>query len=115
MSDTLTDEEKHNVDLEHLRTKSTIELTYLKELVEEVMDSRNDEGEIKLKPHQERVIEEHKELFEKTSKLIDFMHTDTYAKLDPIDQGLLMVQLVAMNNYSDALERRIEIFYNEEL
>ena len=63
-----------------------------------------------IEKYKQRVIDEKKELFNKTQKLIDFMYSDKYAELSAIDQGLLMVQLVAMQNYSDALSRRIEIF-----
>lgn len=66
-----------------------------------------------MKTYQLRVIGERKELDNTIHKLTSFMHTDTYAELSAVDQGLLMVQLVAMNNYSDALSRRIELFYNE--
>lgn len=63
-----------------------------------------------LQPHELRVVIEKKDLDEKRQKLTDFMRDDVYSKLGAVDQGLLMVQLVAMNNYSDALERRIELF-----
>ena len=66
-----------------------------------------------MEPHQQRVVvvvEEKKELDEKRQELTDFMHGDVYAGLGAVDQGLLMVQLVAMGNYSDALCRRIELF-----
>jgi len=59
--------------------------------------------------YQQRVKNVKHELDTKRQKLIDFMHTDNYAKLIPVEQGLLMVQLVAMNNYSDVLGRRIEL------
>ena len=59
---------------------------------------------------QQRVIEEKKELDSKLNKLKDFMHSEQYAQLDSTNQGLLMVQQVAMENYSDALARRIEMF-----
>lgn len=59
---------------------------------------------------QQRVVEEKEELETKMEKLSDFMHGDTYAELSATDQGLLMVQLVAMQNYSDALSRRMELF-----
>lgn len=59
---------------------------------------------------QQRVVEEREELETKMAKLSDFMHGDTYTELSATDQGLLMVQLVAMQNYSDALFRRIELF-----
>ena len=63
-----------------------------------------------MESHQKRVVEEKKELDEKRAKLTDFMHGDIYAALSAVDQGLLMVQLVAMHTYSDALGRRIESF-----
>lgn len=59
---------------------------------------------------QKIVITEELELCHKISDLIDFMLGDSYSKLDSVNQGLLMVQLVAMKNYSDALRRRIELF-----
>lgn len=43
-------------------------------------------------------------------KLTDFMHGEFYPSLPPIEQGLLMVQLEAMKNYSSALFRRLEIY-----
>ena len=60
--------------------------------------------------HQQRVIEEGDELEIKTRKLKDFMHTDVYAGLSAPEQGLLMVQLAAMELYIDTLNRRIELF-----
>ena len=60
--------------------------------------------------HQQRVVEELKELDNKRESLIAFMHSNTYFELDAVNQGLLMVQLVAMNNYSETLDRRIELF-----
>lgn len=59
---------------------------------------------------QQRVVEDRGVLEEKIARLIDFMHGDIYADLSATDQGLLMVQLVGMQNYSDALFRRIESF-----
>ena len=63
-----------------------------------------------MKPHQQRVVDEMNDLDVKRGKLVDFMRGETYAALVAVDQGLLMVQLAAMNGYSDALERRIELF-----
>lgn len=63
-----------------------------------------------MQEHQKRVVTEQRELDGKLSKLIDFMHTDVYAGLPAVEQGLLMVQQVAMENYSQALIRRIESF-----
>ena len=63
-----------------------------------------------MQPHQQRVVDEMHELDNKLDKLKDFMHTDTYAGLTAVDQGLLMVQAVAMENYSNTLSRRIELF-----
>ena len=60
--------------------------------------------------YKERVNNECDELSEKRASLVDFMHGDVYASLPATDQGLLMVQLVAMDNYLDALTRRIQIF-----
>lgn len=63
-----------------------------------------------MQPHQQRVIDEKKELDSNREKLSSFMHGDIYASMNSVEQGLMMVQLVAMDNYSDALARRIELF-----
>lgn len=53
-----------------------------------------------------RLDNEYSELQIKLSKLVDFMHTDKYTELPPVQQGLLMVQQAAMKLYADTLERR---------
>lgn len=63
-----------------------------------------------MQEHQQRVVEEKIVLDDKISKLSDFMHTDIYAGLDSVNQGLLMMQLEQMQSYSNTLERRIELF-----
>ncbi len=63
-----------------------------------------------MQPHQQRVVTELDELSTKSSALTDFMHGDIYAEMPAVEQGLLMVQLVAMQNYESALTRRIELF-----
>lgn len=60
--------------------------------------------------YQQRVIDEKRELDDKRGKLSDFMHSDDYAGLSAVDQGLLMVQLASMEGYANALARRIETF-----
>lgn len=59
--------------------------------------------------YQQRVVGEREELDTKMAKLSEFMHGDVYAGLNATEQGLLMVQIVAMQNYSDVLFRRIEM------
>ena len=63
-----------------------------------------------MQPDQQRVVDEKNDLVNKLARLVDFMHSETYASLAPLEQGLLMVQQVAMDNYSNALMRRIELF-----
>jgi len=58
----------------------------------------------------ERIREENRELSEKMLKLKDFMHTDLYVSLPAVEQGLLMVQLEAMEMYQETLARRLEIY-----
>jgi len=67
-------------------------------------------GEPKAETYQERVQNEQKELDQKIKKLVEFMHSNTYAKLKAVEQGLLMVQLASMQSYDVALTRRIELF-----
>lgn len=63
-----------------------------------------------MEEYKQRMLIEEMDINEKKEKLSDFMHTETFGKLAAVDQGLRMVQLVAMNNYSDALARQIELF-----
>ena len=63
-----------------------------------------------MEDYQQRVVDEKTSLDEKLKDLRSLMHEDKYASIAAIEQGLLMVQLVAMDNYSDAMARRIELF-----
>lgn len=60
--------------------------------------------------YQQRVVKEQIDLGDKIEDLKRFMHTDVYASLPAVEQGLLMVQLEAMKMYWQTLDRRIEIF-----
>lgn len=61
-------------------------------------------------PHEQRVVAEYDELFEKANKLGDFIGNDIYDKLDEEDQKLLLDQLSAMTEYILILEKRIKRF-----
>ena len=63
-----------------------------------------------MEDYEERVIVEKSQLDEKLVSLISFMRTTGFVGLSGVEQGLLMVQLVAMKNYSEVLRRRIEAF-----
>lgn len=63
-----------------------------------------------MSPHEERVIEELKELKIKIGKLSGFIETLTFAKLAPREKELLYRQLSAMQDYADILEKRINLF-----
>lgn len=63
-----------------------------------------------MEDYQQRVVDEKTEIDTKLKNLRTFMHGDVYASLPATEQGLLMVQLVAMDNYSEVLARRIELF-----
>ena len=59
---------------------------------------------------QERVVQEKAELDEKINKLEQFFSTETYARLSNKHLDLFDKQIVAMRQYSEALEGRIELF-----
>lgn len=63
-----------------------------------------------MQPHEQRVIDERKELDTRLGSLVNFLHTDTFANLPDIDRDLLMEQSTAMMNYSRILSKRISIF-----
>ena len=67
--------------------------------------------ENQLEPHQQRVVDEHKEVREKTSKLGTFiLDNPTYQNLPEEEREDMKIQYDAMCIYCDALERRIKRF-----
>ena len=64
-----------------------------------------------LQPHQQRVIEEYRELKEKTSKLgVFILDNPIYLTLIEEEKKDMQIQYDAMCQYCDALERRINRF-----
>ena len=57
-----------------------------------------------------KILEERDDLINKIKKLKEFMYTDEFEGMDPIDKGLLMSQLRIMNPYFEILQERIERF-----
>ena len=65
---------------------------------------------MQLKPHQERVVTEQKELAEKLEKLTAFTFTDTFAALPTPEQERLNRQHGIMTQYVNVLGERIAAF-----
>lgn len=63
-----------------------------------------------LKPHELRVVEEEKELREKSYKLGLFIESEVYQTLDEKDKELILGQFQAMELYRYFLKERIERF-----
>jgi len=57
-----------------------------------------------------RVVQEAKELAEKTASLHNFIGSEAFESLPAREQGLLMVQYEAMKMYHNALIERIKLF-----
>ena len=67
--------------------------------------------QVKMQPHQQRVVDEYNELVEKTSKLGAFiLDNSIYKSLEKDEQKDMQVQYDAMCVYVDTLERRIKRF-----
>jgi hypothetical protein len=60
-----------------------------------------------MKPYQERVVAEKRELDARRERLDLFIDSDTFDTLDQLDQALLVVQADAMTTYSGVLAQRI--------
>lgn len=74
-------------------------------------DNDNDEEPIEtMQPHQQRVIDEKRELDVKRVKLATFLDGDTYRGLDPSEQARLRRQADAMMSYALILQERIDAF-----
>jgi hypothetical protein len=65
-----------------------------------------------LQPHQQRVVDEKRELDERRRALGQFLGTTTFAGLPTDEQGRLKAQAVAMHSYANILGARIEAFAN---
>jgi len=63
-----------------------------------------------LQPHQQRVVDEKKELDDKRGKLIVFFNTPIFAALEQSEKDRLSVQLGVMGVYSEILAQRIAAF-----
>lgn len=63
-----------------------------------------------MKPYQERVIQEKKELDERFAKLDAFGRTEAFAALSSNEQGRLNRQHSVMEDYSSILGERIAAF-----
>lgn len=62
-------------------------------------------------PHQQRVLDEHKELAERLQKLDEFINLSVkYDELEYLDQYLLKLQYIHMQDYLAVLDRRISRF-----
>jgi hypothetical protein len=59
-------------------------------------------------PHEQRVIDEHRELTVRLNKLRSFFGTQKFAALDGAEQARMRAQAVFMHGYQDMLEERIE-------
>ena len=63
-----------------------------------------------LQPHQQRVVDEKRDLDEKIEKLNAFFRTSTFHGLDGAEQGRLSRQAGIMMQYSSMLAERIAAF-----
>ena len=61
-------------------------------------------------PHQQRVVDEKRDLDEKLAKLDAFGRTDVFAALPADEQGRLNLQHSLMEQYSAVLGARIDAF-----
>jgi len=67
-----------------------------------------------LLPHQQRVVEEKKELDGKLEKLKAFVKTEIFETLEFEDKSLLNSQVYHMYSYSDILKHRILRFQTRD-
>lgn len=63
-----------------------------------------------LQPHQQRVVDEHNELFERTAKLGLFFGTKEFVALDKAEKTRLSMQWQLMQQYGLILSERIAAF-----
>lgn len=61
-------------------------------------------------PHQQRMLDEHAEVVERTSKLEAFIETETFRQLPELERCLMNHQLMAMHTYVGILRHRIRLW-----
>jgi hypothetical protein len=61
----------------------------------------------------ERLLEEQVQVNERRNKLADFMKSEKFAEIEPIQMSLLNIQLNAMTTYGQCLTERISWLGNE--
>ena len=59
--------------------------------------------------HDQRLLEEREQLNEKVTKLLEFMSTDAFTKIDEKQQRLLEEQHPLMSGYLSVLDERIAL------
>jgi hypothetical protein len=67
-----------------------------------------------MKPHQARVVQEKKDLDTKLNKLLDFMESEEFRKLDRYEQLLMREQYHFMRHYSWILDTRLNYWQDLE-
>lgn len=68
---------------------------------------------LSLLPHQQRVVDEHRELTTRLNKLIDFTETDDFSALPEAERARLRCQAVLMTGYAEVLDQRIRAFIEQ--
>lgn len=63
-----------------------------------------------LQPHQQRVVQEHRDLTEKINKLGAFIEGPLFLSVPPAERARLACQKAAMCCYAEVLEQRICAF-----
>lgn len=63
-----------------------------------------------MQPHQQRVVDEKKELDDKLTRLQAFFKTSTFDELDDAERSRLVHQAAIMGEYSTVLGERIAAF-----
>jgi hypothetical protein len=59
---------------------------------------------------QKRILDEHKEVSDRLTKLDKFLNSEFSLKIEPTDRALLLYQSVVMAEYVNILDKRINRF-----
>lgn len=65
---------------------------------------------MELQPHQQRVVDEKKELDDKREKLLTFINGSVFRNLNQAEKDRLITQYGVMGIYSEILHQRIRAF-----
>ena len=76
----------------------------------EIHSVEQDKATVKIRPFEQRILDEREALNDKLFKILDFTRRPNFLAVSYIERELIIAQSRAMTAYLDKLDKRIELF-----